>query len=202
MERLPKALQEVVDHFAALPGLGPKSGLRIALTILNMPRERAREMGESILRMRDALCVCERCGLLADESPCSICSEATRGEEQICLVPDWDSFLAIEEAGLFRGKYLALGGLLSPLEGMQSGNLELGRLRARLDEGLIREVILALGSTRDSEATESYIRNLIYSEYPRIRVSRLAQGIPVGSDLKYVDKETLKQSLLHRQGLD
>ncbi|MCF8030651.1 MAG: recombination mediator RecR [Desulfohalobiaceae bacterium] len=202
MQRLPKALQEVVDHFASLPGLGPKSGLRIALTLLNMPTERAREMGNSIIRLREALCVCERCGLLADESPCAICRENSRGEEQVCLVPDWDSFLAIEEAGLFRGKYLALGGLLSPTEGVQSSNLELERLRSRLSEGGVREIILALGSTRDGEATESFIRNMIDREFPHIRVSRLAQGIPVGSDLKYVDKETLKQSLQHRQPLE
>ncbi|MEF8823818.1 MAG: recombination mediator RecR [Desulfohalobiaceae bacterium] len=202
MQKLPKALQDVVDHFASLPGLGPKSGLRIALTLLNMPRERSREMGESIIRLREALCVCERCGLLADESPCSICTEASRGEEEICLVPDWDSFLAIEEAGLFRGKYLVLGGLLSPMEGVQSSNLELERLRSRLGEGRVREIILALGSTRDSEATESFIRNMVEREYPQVRVSRLAQGIPVGSDLKYVDKETLKQSLQHRQPLE
>lgn len=202
MQRLPKALQEVVDHFASLPGLGPKSGLRIALTLLNMPRERAREMGKSILRLRESLCVCERCGLLADESPCSICVDPSRGEEEVCLVPDWDSFLAIEEAGLFRGKYLVLGGLLSPMEGVQPANLELDRLRSRLGEGRVWEVILALGSTRDSEATESYIRNIIEAEFSQIKVSRLAQGIPVGSDLKYVDKETLKQSLQHRQPLE
>ncbi len=202
MQRLPQALQDVVDHFASLPGLGPKSGLRIALTLLSMPQEKVQRMGQSLIHLRDSLCVCDRCGLLADESPCSICREPSRYEDVICLVPDWDSFLAIEEAGLFRGKYLALGGLLSPLEGMQSGSLELDRLRDRLSEGLIRELILALGSTRDSEATESFIRNMIAGEYPRVKVTRLAQGIPVGSDLKYVDKETLKQSLQYRQDLE
>ncbi len=202
MHQLPRALQHVVDQLASLPGLGPKSALRIGLTLLHMPREKARSLGESIVDLRESLCVCSQCGSLSDEEPCSICSDPSRSDTVICLVPDWDSLLSVEEAGLFQGKYLVLGGLLSPLEGIQASSLELDRLRNRLSSEEVEEIILALGTTRDGETTESYIRNLIHSEYPSIRISRLAQGIPVGSDLKYVDRETLKQSLNYRQALD
>jgi len=202
VHQLPRALQNVVDELASLPGLGPKSALRIGLTLLHMPRDRARGLGESIVALRESLCVCSSCGSLSDEEPCSICADPSRSGSVICLVPDWDSLLTVEEAGLFRGKYLVLGGLLSPLEGIQAASLELDRLRRRLSEESVEEVILALGTTRDGETTESYIKNLIHSEYPSVRISRLAQGIPIGSDLKYVDRETLKQSLNFRQALD
>ncbi|SOB57167.1 Recombination protein RecR [Pseudodesulfovibrio profundus] len=199
MNNLPGPMREVVEQLSSLPGIGPKSALRIALTLLKMPKEKAGGVGQSILELREKLCLCDECACLAESSPCSICSDPGRDSDQLCLVPEWDALLAMEEMGVFKGKYLVLGGLLSPLEGIDPGQLEIERLRRRLASGDISELILALGATLDAESTASYIKNLVESDYPDINVSRLAQGIPIGGEVKFMDKETLKQSLVHRQ---
>ncbi|MFO7877491.1 MAG: recombination mediator RecR [Desulfovermiculus sp.] len=202
MERLPRALEALVDQLSALPGVGRKSALRIGLTLLNWPEEKARGLGQAIYELRSNLCLCSHCRSLTETDPCPVCSDPGRDEQVLCVVADWDSLLAIDEAGFYRGKYFVLGGLLSPLDGIHSDQLAFDLLRKRLTQGEVREVVLALGTTREGEATESYVNNLVRREFQTIRISRLAQGIPVGSDLKYMDRETLKQSMTYRQTLD
>lgn len=199
MQNLPGPLKEVVEQLSSLPGIGPKSALRIALTLLKMPKERAGGVGQSIIDLREKLCLCEECACLAEGSPCNICGDPGRDDDQLCLVPEWDALLAMEEMGVYRGKYLVLGGLLSPLDGIEPGHLEIERLRRHLTSGRITELILALGATLDAESTASYVKNLVESEFPHVNVSRLAQGIPIGAEVKFMDKETLKQSLVYRQ---
>jgi len=196
---LPKPLQLVVEQLSALPGVGPKSALRMAMTILAWPKDKAQNLGQSIYNLRDALCICSKCASLSDTDPCKICADPLREDERLCLVAEWDSVLVLEEAGFFKGKYLVLGGLLSPLDGVDAHNLELEKLRARLAEGVVEEVILALGTTMEAEATASYVKNMVQKEFPKVEVTRLAQGIPLGAELKYIDKETLRQSLHWRQ---
>lgn len=199
MQNLPGPLKDVVDQLSSLPGIGPKSALRIALTLLKMPKEKAGGVGQSILDLRENLCMCDECACLAETSPCAICADPGRDEHELCLVPEWDALLAMEEMGIYRGKYLVLGGLLSPLDGIEPGHLEFDRLRRHLSNGHVSELILALGATLDAESTASYVKNLVETTFPDVRVSRLAQGIPIGAEVKFMDKETLKQSLVHRQ---
>jgi len=199
LQNLPGPLKDVVEQLSALPGIGPKSALRMALTLLKMNRERANAVGQSILDLRENLCLCEECACLAESSPCAICADPGREADQLCLVPEWDALLAMEDMGIYRGRYLVLGGLLSPLEGVQPGHLEIDRLRRHLGSGRVRELILALGATLDAESTASYVKNLVESEFPEVAVTRLAQGIPIGAEVKFMDRETLKQSLVHRQ---
>lgn len=199
MRQLPRTLRSLVDQLAGLPGLGPKSALRLALTLLKWPKERTRDLGRGILELRDTLCLCSSCAGIADEDPCSICADPVRRNEQLCLVAEWDSLLAMEQSGMYRGLYLVLGGLLSPLDGVRPENLEMDRLRARLTGNGVREVILALGTTAESESTGSYLKNIVERDYPGIQVTRLAQGIPLGTELKYIDPETLRQSFAYRQ---
>ena len=201
MQNLPGPLKAVVEQLSSLPGIGPKSALRIALTLLKMPREKASGVGQAILDLRENLCLCEECASLAEGSPCALCSDPGRDDDQLCLVPEWDALLAMESMGVVRGRYLVLGGLLSPLDGVEPADLEIDRLRRHLESGDVCELILALGATLDAEATASYIKNLVESDYPDVRVSRLAQGIPIGAEVKFMDKETLKQSLVHRQNI-
>lgn len=158
-------------------------------------------MGRGVLTLRERLCMCRTCASLAESDPCPICADATRNREQLCVVSEWDSLLALEEMGLYRGLYLVLGGLLSPLDGVGPAALEFGLLRKRLDSGQVRELILALGSTLDAENTASHIKNLASQGYPGVSVSRLAQGIPMGAEVKFMDRETLRQSLMHRQSV-
>lgn len=199
MQNIPGPLREVVEQLSSLPGVGPKSALRMALTLLKMPRERANGVGQSILDLRENLCLCEECACLAEASPCAICADPSRETDQLCVVPEWDALLAMEDMGVYRGRYLVLGGLLSPLDGVSPANLETDRLRRHLRAGHVRELILALGATLDAEATASFIKNMVEAEFPGISVSRLAQGIPMGGEVKFMDRETLRQSLVHRQ---
>ncbi|SMP41862.1 recombination mediator RecR [Desulfonatronum lacustre] len=201
MRELPQTLRDVVDQLAALPGLGPKSALRVALTLLKWPKERTADLGRSILELRDKLCLCGSCAGISDQDPCSICSDPGRSSELLCLVAEWDSMLIMEQSGGYRGKYLVLGGLLSPLDGVKPESLEMGRLRERLSENQVQELILALGTTLESESTGSYVKNLVERDFPGVQVTRLAQGIPLGTDLKFIDKETLRQSITYRQTL-
>jgi len=201
VQRLPAPLQKIVDQFSALPGVGPKSALRMALTLLKWPEESVRSFGRDIGGLRSALHICSRCCGLADSDPCQLCTDPKRTPEQLCLVSEWDSLMVMEESGIFRGRYLILGGLLSPLDGVDARTLELDRLESILREGQVREVILALGSTMEAEATGAYVHTLLARSFPDVAVTRLAQGIPLGSEIKYVDRETLKQSLKYRQSL-
>ncbi len=201
MERLPEALQALVQQLGRLPGLGPKSALRLAMTLLKWPEAETRRLGRAIHDLRDALRLCGRCGALADKDPCAICADTGRDEHLLCVVNEWDSLLTMEEGAFFKGRYFILGGLLSPLDNMNSDSLEIDRLLARLGEGAISEVVLSLGATVEAENTAVFLRNIISKRFAHIQISRLAQGIPLGSEVKFMDRETLRQSMQYRQAL-
>lgn len=201
MRNIPEPLEGLVEQLSGLPGLGPKSALRLALAILKWPEARARDLGQSILDLRDRLRLCSRCGALSSTDPCELCADPGRSDDELCLVSEWDSLLTLEQGGFYQGRYFILGGLLDPMDGAEARLADLSGLRARLAEGRVRELILALGSTLEAENTASHVKNVAAREFPDIRITRLAQGIPLGAEVKYMDKETLRQSLLHRQDL-
>ena len=199
--RIPEPLKALVEQLARLPGLGPKSAMRAAMTLLKWPEAETRRLGRGIHDLRDKLHLCSRCGGLSAQEPCAVCADDSRTHDTLCLVTEWDSMLTLDEGGFYRGQYMILGGLLAPLEKMGTDSLDLDRLVRRLDEGEIQELILALGATIEAENTASYIHQMVRGRFPHIRVSRLAQGIPLGAEVKYMDKETLRQSLQYRQNL-
>lgn len=201
MAGLPEPLADLVERLGELPGFGPKSALRAALALLRMPRERAEALGGSILDLRRKLTFCSRCRVLAASDPCPICADPDREDEVVCVVADLDSLITLEEGGFYRGRYQVLGGLLAPLDGVDASHLEIEPLRARLAGGAVHELVLALGATLEAEATASHVKNLVAREFPQVAVSRLAQGIPLGAEVKHMDRETLRQSLVHRQKL-
>lgn len=201
MRKIPEPLQAVVDQMARLPGFGPKSALRAAMTLLKWPESETKRMGQAIFDLRSKLSLCSRCGALTDLEPCSICRDVTRDKEALCVVSEWDSMLTLEQGGFYKGYYLILGGLLAPLDNMRPEHLDLEKLDERLAEGTIREVILGLGATVEAENTASYIRERINRLHPSIRITRLAQGIPLGSEVKFMDSETLRQSMKYRQDI-
>lgn len=201
MRKIPEPLQAVVDQMARLPGFGPKSALRAAMTLLKWPEAETRRLGQAIFDLRGKLSLCPRCGALTDVEPCAICRDLTRDKEALCVVAEWDSMLTLEQGGFYRGYYLILGGLLAPLDNMHPEHLDLEKLDARLSEGEVREVILGLGATVEAENTASYIRDRIIRRHPGLKITRLAQGIPLGSEVKFMDSETLRQSMKYRQDL-
>ena len=180
-KRIPEPLKALVEQLARLPGLGPKSAMRAAMALLKWPEAETRRLGRGIHDLRDNLHLCSRCGGLASTDPCPVCADAERARDTLCLVTEWDSMLTLDEGGFYRGQYMILGGLLAPLERM--------------------ELILALGATLEAENTATFIRRLVAGRFPHVRISRLAQGIPLGAEVKYMDKETLRQSLQYRQDL-
>ncbi len=201
MPELPEPLKVLTAHFSRLPGLGPKSALRCALALLKWPVEDTRAFGESIRTLHAALHLGSRCGALSQADPCAICADPARAPHLLCLVAEWDSLLTLEQGGFYRGMYFILGGLLAPLEHVTQEKLEFGRLRRRLSEGVVSELILALGATVEGESTASFVRDFVGRDFPGVRVTRLAQGIPLGAEVKYMDRETLRQALEFRQNL-
>lgn len=200
-QRLPEALQTLIDALSKLPGLGPKSALRLAMTLLKWPESETRRLGNNIAALRDSLNLCSSCGAVCASDPCEICGDEQRDRTLLCVVPEWDSMLAMENGGFYNGLYLILGGLISAQQKVEARQLEIERLMNRLDAGEIREVILALGATLEAENTASYLKQLLAKKYPQIMVTRLAQGIPLGGEVKHMDKETLRQSMRYRQEL-
>lgn len=196
---LPEPLKGLVEQLSHLPGLGPKSALRLAMRLLQWPESETRRLGETIATLRDTLGLCSRCGALSPVDPCPVCAEPGRDKGRLCVVPEWDSLLTIESGGFYNGQYFVLGGLLAPQQKKDSQALETEKLLARLGEGEIVEVILALGATLEGENTASFVRQLLERKFPAIEVTRLAQGLPLGAEVKYMDRETLRQSMLHRQ---
>ena len=201
MSQIPEPLRELVEQFSRLPGLGPKSAMRVAMTLLKWPEAETRRLGRNVHDLRDKLHLCSRCGGLSASDPCAVCGDASRQRDMLCLVSEWDSMLTLEEGGFYHGQYMILGGLLAPLEKMDAESLDLERLVRRLEEGEVRELVLALGATLEAENTSSFIKSLLQRRFPQVTVSRLAQGIPLGAEVKYMDRETLRQSLQYRQTL-
>ena len=199
MQKIPEPLKVLVEQIGRLPGLGPKSAMRVAMTLLKWPEAETLRLGKGIYELRESLHLCHSCGALSDVDPCTVCSDPFRSDETLCLVSEWDSLLTLEEGAFFKGKYFILGGLLSPLANNQSEYLEMDKLFSRLAEGFVSELILALGATAEAEATAAYVRERVSQQFGHIRVTRLAQGIPLGAEVKFMDKETLRQSLQYRQ---
>lgn len=200
-ENIPEALRIIVEQLQKFPGLGPKSALRCALFLLDLPEVNVKTLGNNIASLRDVLFKCIHCGILSDTEVCSICSDTTRDERILCIVAEWDSFLQIENAGFYKGRYL----VLTPHHtntGLHIDSNDIRRLKTALDKNIIQEVILGLGTTLEAENIITSLSSLIKKEYPHIIITRLAQGIPLGSEVKFMDKETLRQSMRYRHRLE
>ncbi len=198
MNNIPQSLQSIIDQFSHFPGVGQKSAMRMAMMLLQWSESEVKRMGQNIFELRDKLHLCSHCGALSDVNPCAICSNPERKPNMLCLVSEWDSMLTLEEGHFYDGKYVILGGLLGSTD---RNLLEINRLFRALDNEAVNELVLALGATAEAEATADYIREQVQTRYPHIQITRLAQGIPLGAEVKFMDKETLKQSLAYRQSM-
>lgn len=197
--KLPRQLASVVEKLSRLPGIGPVSAMRIAMRLLAWPKAEAEALGHAIVALREELCICSRCGGVADSDPCIICGDQQREQHVLCIVPEWDSVLALEAGGFYNGLYFVLGGLISATRKTGSGDLAIDKLEERLGKESIEEIVLALGSTLDAENTATYLKNLFADRFPDLRITRLAQGMPPGAEVKFMDRETLRQSMQNRQ---
>jgi recombination protein RecR len=199
-------LESLIDELARLPSIGRKTAQRLALHILKSPREEAARLAEAILLVKDRVGFCGTCGNYAEQDPCPLCSDPRRDHGLVCVVEQPVDVLAIERTESFRGVYHVLRGVLSPLDGVGPDDLRVRELLARLDgtgapaPTAVREVILATNPTVNGEATAMYLQRLLHPI--GVKVTRIARGVPVGSDLEYSDMVTLSRALEGRKEMD
>jgi len=197
MAGLPAPLAELAAELGRLPGIGPRSAERLALHLVQAEPAAVTRLAETLTRTRTAIVHCGRCGALATASPCALCADARRDPALLCVVERPVDILAVEKAGAFRGLYHVLGGKISPLNGIGPEDLRIAALERRLREEPVKELILALGSDVEGDATSHYLAQLLA---PRgVKVSRLAQGLPAGSGLDFADELTLARALEGRR---
>lgn len=193
----PKSLRRLITLLGKLPGVGEKTATRLALHMLKMPPQSVRELGEAIVAIPEAVIRCFRCFNIADEDPCPICTDPARRDDLLCVVESPTDLVPIEKSGEYRGRYHVLGGAISPIDGVMPEDLRVGELLGRLSQGGVAEVILATNLTAEGEATATYLAGAIKTL--NIRVTRIAYGMPVGSDLEYTDEITVGRAIKGRR---
>ena len=196
-----RPLQRVIEQLQRLPGIGPKSAQRLAFHILRSGPQSARELGEAIGALPDAIGRCSICHNYTEKDICEVCSDPRRDSSVLCVVGEVSDLMALERSGEYRGLYHVLGGLLSPLEGVGPGELTTAGLLDRLEQGGVTEVILATSPSVEGDATAEHLRQLL-SLYEGLTVSRIALGLPVGADLDYQDQVTVARALSGRRLMD
>jgi recombination protein RecR len=196
MDIYPSSLGNLIDQFSKLPGIGRKSAERLALHVLRSPRELAERLAQSLVEVKEKIGFCSICFNITDTDPCPICSDQRRANGTLCVVEGPGDQLAIEKSGAFSGRYHILQGVLSPLDGIGAEDLRIAELMSRIRRENIREVILAINPTVEGEATVSYVTDLLNEK--DLIVTRIALGIPLGGDLKYIDSMTIKRSMDNR----
>lgn len=187
----------LVEELTRLPSIGQKTAIRLALHILKMPREEAERLAEAIRTVKERVGFCGICGHLTEDASCAICRDANRTDLVICVVEQSSDLIAIERTAEFRGKYHVLRGAISPLDGIGPDELRVKELIDRLASGKVEEVIVATNPNAAGEATALYLSRLISPL--GIRVTRIARGVPIGSDLEYSDQSTLASALAGRR---
>jgi len=198
MSILPKSINQAIEELSRLPGIGPKSAARIVFYLLSKPSSDVKELGKSIETLKENLKTCSVCFNWAEDDPCEICKSDSRDQSVLCVVEEPLDVVALERAG-FKGVYHVLGGVISPINGIGPDDLRIAELieRIRKNSDKIKEVILATNPSLEGEATAVYIAERIKS--PKIKITRLARGLPVGGDLEYADELTLSRSLEGRR---
>lgn len=190
-------IENLIEQFAKLPGIGRKTAERLAFHILNMPKEYAAQMADALLDAKEKICFCEVCQNLTDVSPCAICSDTRRDRSTICVVESPRDVIAMEKMREYKGLYHVLHGALSPMDGVGPDDLQIASLLARIGAGGVNEVIMATNPTVSGEATAMYLSKLL--KPLGVRVTRIAHGLPVGGDLEYADEVTLLRAMEGRR---
>jgi recombination protein RecR len=189
-------IARLIDEFKRLPGVGQKSAQRLAFHVLRIPAEDAQRLAAAINDVKEQISFCSVCHNLTDTDPCRFCTSPTRDQRMICVVEEPHNVLAIERSGEFKGLYHVLGGALSPMRGIGPDELKIRTLLERLRSLDVDEVILATNPTTEGEATANYIGRLL--KPIGLKVTRIAMGLPVGSDLEYADDVTMNKALTYR----
>jgi recombination protein RecR len=192
-------IARLIDELRKLPGIGQKTAQRLAYSLLRRSREDAERLSRAILEVREKIRYCSRCNNFSDLDPCGYCTSPNRTQDTICVVEEPSDILSIEKTREYHGQYHVLHGVLSPINGLGPEELKLKNLLERLREGNVREIIVATNPNVEGEATAIYLAKLL--KPIGVRVSRIALGLPVGSDLEFTDEVTMSKALEHRHPL-
>ncbi len=201
MDRIPQAgadsVNKLIGELSKLPGIGPKSAQRLTYYLLRAPDEQARELAEAIQSVKIKTRLCSSCFNITDSDLCPICRSTERDQAKICVVEQPQDILALEHVGIYKGLYHVLHGAISPTEGVGTDDIRIGEFMERLKNGQVNEVIIATNTTLEGEQTAMYLNRLISPT--GIRVTRLARGLPFGTELEYADDVTLARAIEGRQ---
>ena len=199
MAATPRAVSQLVDAFSRLPGIGPKTASRLTYYLLRVGQEDAQALAAALSHLHEQTMLCSRCCNISEQDPCAVCADPGRDQETLCVVEEPLDVLAIENTGRFKGTYHVLHGHISPMERIGPEQLHVAELIERVGAALVREVILATNPTLEGDATAMYLARLL--EPSKVRVTRLALGLPRGGDLEYADRVTLSEALAGRREL-
>lgn len=193
--RYPQGLQNLIERLSELPSVGPKTAERYAFYLLRQRPEKLKALADSISGLPERIIVCASCQGIAEASPCPICADSKRANGVLCVVENSQDLAALEATGQFGGQYFVLGGLIDTVNDVRPENLNLEKLLAKVKSGAVKEMILALNFTLEGETTALYLNKLLKD---KIKITRLAKGLPAGSDLEYADETTLASALRYR----
>ncbi|MFO7560510.1 MAG: recombination mediator RecR [Desulfobacterales bacterium] len=199
MNHYPTSLLKLIKNLSRLPGIGEKTAERLAMHLLRAPSDESRQLAQSILEIKDKIKLCKLCFGMSDKELCRICGNPSRNAELLCVVEQPADMAAIEKSGGYNGLYHILQGVLSPMDGIGPDNIRIRELISKVEQGKIKEVIIATGTNVEGEATASYLAGQM--EKLPIKISRIASGVPIGGDLKYVDQVTLKKAMESRHAV-
>ena len=194
---LPDSITQLIAALARLPGVGPRSAERIALHLVQTDSVVVKQLADVMVHAREKIQFCTTCGSLTEKSPCSICDDSRRDSSLVCVVERAVDILSVEKSGTFRGKFHVLGGKISPLDGVEPEDLKISDLEKRLASEPIKEIIIALGTDVEGDATSNYLAKRLARD--GLKISRIGFGLPAGSGLEYADELTLSRALEGRR---
>jgi len=198
MNYYPDPILKLINSLSTLPGIGKKTAERLALHILHAPDTQAETLAADIIELKTSVKLCRVCFALSDKDICKICSDPSRDQSIVCVVESPTDMAAIEKSNAFAGTYHILGGTLSPIDGICPDDIRIDELFKRTDQGKIKEIILATKTNVEGEVTASYILEKL--KHKKIKITRIASGIPMGGDLQYIDQLTMQKAMEKRYG--
>lgn len=196
MGRLPESIQNLIEEFNKLPGIGPKTSERFIFYLLKQPKKELDQLAERLKHLKEKIIICPVCFDFTEKTPCSICSDAKRDQKTICVVAESPDMFAIEKTGKYQGTYHVLGGIINQIEGIGPEQLKIKELVSRIKKDRIKEIILATNPDLEGESTALYLARLL--KPLKIKITRLGKGLPMGSDIEYADEVTLANALSGR----
>ncbi len=197
MSALPDSITALIAELNKLPGIGPRSAERVALYLAQTDSAAVKQLADTMVQAREKIHFCATCGALTEKSPCSICTDARRDASLVCVVERAVDVLSIEKSGTYRGKFHVLGGRISPLDGVEPEDLRISELEKRLKQEPVREIVIALSTDVEGDATSHYLAKRLARK--GLKISRIAYGLPAGSGLEFADELTLSRALEGRR---